>query len=159
MIVRYKATAFLLLLLLAGCNKSKPEAAHTATLTETPKTEADKNTFCFREVSGQDTTTVSLTLEGNQVSGQMRWNPYQKDGANGKLTGTRKAKGELDLLYDYTIEGNRQTETKIMKIETGTLLIKTGELTDPKNDGNLVYKDVAKAVFSEVLKPVPCPLP
>jgi hypothetical protein len=72
------------------------------------------------------------------------------------LQGFKNAAGELDLIYDYMIEGSQQTETKIMKIEDGKLLIKIGELLDPKYDGNLVYKDVSQATFSEVLEATSC---
>jgi hypothetical protein len=72
------------------------------------------------------------------------------------LQGCRNAVGELDLMYDYMIEGSQQTETKIMKIEDGKLLVKVGELQDPKNDGNLVYKDVSQAKYSEVLESISC---
>ena len=86
----------------------------------------------------------------------MAWQPYQKDGAVGTLTGAKNANGEFELLYDYMIEGSKQTETKVMKIENGQLLIKTGELEDPKNDGNLRYKDVSKATYTETLPTVAC---
>ena len=62
----------------------------------------------------------------------------------------------MELVYDYTIEGSRQTETKIMKIEGDKLLIKQGELIDPKNDGHLVFKDVSKAVYKTVLTKTKC---
>lgn len=82
--------------------------------------------------------------------------PWEKDGAIGTLTGKINANNEMELLYDYMIEGSKQTETKIMKIENGTLLIKHGELTDPKNDGNLIYKDASKTQYNETLEPVEC---
>jgi hypothetical protein len=50
------------------------------------------------------------------------------------------------------IEGAHQTEEKIMKIEDGKLLIKHGELLDPKYDGHLVYKEKTSAVYSETLE-------
>ena len=104
----------------------------------------------------RDTTTVTLEVVGDKVTGNMHWNPYQKDGAIGTLTGTKNAAGEFELMYNYMIEGSNQSETKIMKIENGQLLIKKGELEDPKNDGNMRYKDVSKATYKEILKKVDC---
>jgi hypothetical protein len=54
------------------------------------------------------------------------------------------------------IEGNQQSETKVMKIENSELLIKKGSLDDPKSDGHLTYKDVAKATFSEKMTKSKC---
>ena len=54
------------------------------------------------------------------------------------------------------IEGNQQTETKVMKIEGDSLHIKHGELLDVNNDGNLVYKDINAATYTETLDKIPC---
>ena len=49
---------------------------------------------------------------GNNITGLMNWVPYQKDSARGTLKGTKNAAGEFDLMYQYMIEGNQQTEKK-----------------------------------------------
>lgn len=112
--------------------------------------------FCFLYAENRDTTYVSLMIDGTKVSGEMTWQPYEKDGARGTLNGTKLDSGELELMYTYMIEGNNQTETKVMKIDGDRLLIKVGELLDPKNDGNLVYKDVNQASYTEILQKVAC---
>ncbi len=116
-----------------------------------------KENVCFLKALKKDSTFVNLTIEGNNVSGNMRWHPWQKDGAIGTLTGTKGANGEMQLLYDYMIEGSKQTETKIMKIENDQLKIKTGELIDPTNNGHLIFKDSSKLKYTEVLQKVVCP--
>ncbi len=90
------------------------------------------------------------------VTGSMHRQPWEKDQAKGELTGSKEADGELNLVYDYMIEGMKQTETVVMKIEGGNLLIKQGEMVDLKNDGNLMYQDVAAATYSQSLPSVPC---
>ena len=100
-------------------------------------------TYCFQSVLNKDTTRVNVVINGSAISGSMLWRPFEKDGAMGTLSGTTNAAGEFDLLYNYMIEGQRQTETKIMKIEGGELWIKTGALEDPKNDGNLRFADAS----------------
>ena len=120
------------------------------------KNSLQDGTFCFSKFYNKDVTDVQLTILGSAVTGKMDWVPYQKDSARGTLKGNKNAAGEMDLMYDYMIEGNQQTETKVMKIEDGKLLIKVGELLDPKNDGNLVFKDVNQAKYSEVLEKVDC---
>jgi hypothetical protein len=123
--------------------------ADTATV-QAPDANAPQ-TMCFRKTFNQDTTTVKLTLKGDTVEGTMVWQPWQKDGGRGTLKGLRDANGEMNLMYDYMIEGVKQTETKIMKLDGDKLLVKVGELQDLKNDGNLTFKDVTKAVYKDTL--------
>ena len=119
-------------------------------------TVVDNGPLCFLYAENKDTTYVSLMIDGTKVSGEMTWQPYEKDGAIGTLSGTKLDSGELELMYAYMIEGSNQTETKVMKIEGDRLLIKVGELLDPNNDGNLVYKDVSQASYTEILQKVAC---
>lgn len=148
-------------LLFVACKNSTEEkmindSSEIADTKSTNGSTTTDGTFCFMSAVNKDTTTVQFVIEGDKVSGNMRWNPYQKDGAKGTLSGSKKSNDELELVYDYMIEGNHQTETKIMKIEKGELWIKKGELEDPKNDGHLRYKDVSKAIFTEKLSAVDC---
>ena len=153
-----------LLVSLNACNKTLKTETTTTTVdtiavskmaTEVSPS-GTEGTFCFLKAENKDSTKVTLTIAGNDVKGKMVWNPYQKDGARGTLTGTKNASGEFELMYNYMIEGNNQSETKVMKIENGELLIKEGLLEDLKNDGNLRFKDVSKAVYSEKLSKVVC---
>jgi hypothetical protein len=108
--------------------------------------------LCFSRIENKDVTTATITVNGDKVTGTMDWFPYGVDGAHGTLSGTLE-NGEMNLSYDYTIEGAHQTEEKIMKIENGNLLIKHGQLEDPKYNGHLIYKDKASAVYKETLEP------
>lgn len=142
-----------------SCNKEHKADGTTETKNEQPEQVSAtplKGDYCFLRAENKDSTFVHLTVSGNNVKGEMTWQPWEKDGATGTLSGKLISDHEMELLYDYTIEGSKQTETKIMKIENGKLYGKTGELTDPENDGHLVYKDASKAVYSEVLDPAPC---
>lgn len=147
------------LFLLTACGKTDAPEANIHEPSGVPATipiDIKDGTYCFNKLFNQDVTDVQLSISGSAVTGKMDWVPYEKDSARGTLQGFKNAMGELDLIYDYMIEGSQQTETKIMKIEDGKLLIKVGELLDPKNDGNLVYKDVSQAKYSEVLEAAGC---
>lgn len=139
-----------------ACNSgSEAPKVETTVVADTATVQApDANapqTMCFRKTFNQDTTTVKLTLKGDTVEGTMVWQPWQKDGGRGTLKGMRDANGEMNLLFDYMIEGVKQTETKIMKLDGDKLLVKVGELQDLKNDGNLTFNDVTKAVYKDTL--------
>ncbi len=150
------------LLLLTSCNQTDAPEANIHVPSGLP-VKADNavaymqdGTYCFGKLFNQDVTDVQLVISGNIVTGKMDWVPYEKDSARGTLRGYKNEAGELDLLFNYMIEGNQQTETKIMKIDNDKLLIKHGELLDAKNDGNLVYKDISQAEFTETLEKVDC---
>ena len=157
--MRHLYLAIFCLFLLTACNKTDAPEANIHAFSGVPVAMADNikdGTYCFSKHFNQDVTDVQLTISGKVVTGKMDWVPYEKDSARGTLQGSKNAAGELDLIYDYMIEGSQQTETKIMKIEDDKLLVKVGELLDPKNDGNLVYKDVSQAKYSEVLEATSC---
>ncbi len=139
-------------------NKTTTKRQETTTLVQEAKAEEQFiRVYCFLKAENRDTTIVRLNfLADNDVRGEMIWQPWQKDGATGYLKGSLNANREMELKYDYTIEGNRQTETKIMKIEGDKLRIKQEELIDPKNDRNLVFKDASKAIYKETLTQSKC---
>ncbi len=132
-------------------NNQQPEQV---VVTQETKSETipQNQELCFSKNLNKDITTVTLKINGDKITGKMDWVPFEKDSARGTLSGTLE-NGEMNLLYDYTIEGAHQTEEKIMKIENGNLLIKHGQLEDPKYNGHLVYKDKTTAVYSEMLEP------
>ena len=137
--------------------QTAPATAEAAGAAAAPTPAAAADKMCFLEAVNKDTTTVTLQITGDSVRGEMRWNPYQKDGARGTLRGRKTAAGELEVLYRYTIEGNAQTETKIMKLDAaGNLLVKKGELLDPQNDGHLVFKNAAQATYGRALPRTAC---
>ncbi len=154
--IKLMSLAVAMVVLLSDCNNAASASKSTAAAPTPAKPASADGNFCFFEAQNRDTTKVNLTIAGDKITGEMVWNPYQKDGAVGMLSGTKNASGEFDLVYEYTIEGNRQSETKIMKIENDQLLIKKGELADLKNDGTMTYKDATKAVFSQKLMAMDC---
>jgi len=151
-------TIYFLIFTIVSCqNQSKKENTSVdQSQTSQDSLSLNSGQFCFLHAENKDTTFISLTIDGIKVSGTMTWQPYEKDGAVGELSGIKTMTGELELVYAYVIEGSSQTETKVMKIEGDRLFVKVGELLDPANDGNLTYKDVSKATYSEILELVAC---
>lgn len=157
-IVIFLAITLLLIVVLFFVKNNKPIAEAPVVNNQTTVSESSSElpqqnqSLCFSKDFHKDITTVTLTLSGDTVTGTMDWVPFEKDSARGTLSGTIE-NGEMHLLYDYMIEGAHQTEEKIMKIQDRKLLIKHGELLDPKYNGNLIYKDVSSAVYNETLEP------
>lgn len=114
---------------------------------------SEVNDFCFFKDENRDITKITLRIDDKKVTGTMDWVPYEKDSGRGTLSGTLLPDGQMDLMFDYMIEGSHQTETKLMKISDDKLYIKHGELEDKKYNGNLTYKDREKAVYNEIIEP------
>ena len=159
-LILYPITICAILLTFSCNNNSKTATEKQAPETQETKPKAEAEfigVYCFLKAENKDTTIVRLNfLSDTDIRGEMIWKPWQKDGATGFLKGKLNANKEMELMYDYTIEGNQQTETKIMKIEGEKLSIKQGELIDPKNEGNLVFKDSSKATYKTVLLKSKC---
>lgn len=155
---------FLLTSFILSCNSStKTPKGHLMqntpedTLLSNKSQDIISGDYCFLKVENRDSTFISLRiLSEDDIRGEMIWQPWQSGGAVGSLTGKMNENGEMELLYDYTIEGSQQTELKIMKIENKKLLIKIGELVDVHEDGHLTYKNENEAEFTEILESTPC---
>ncbi len=134
-------------------NSTTAAAETTTTVTTPPPAPTTSTTTCYEKSEGKDLTAVELTVTNDGVSGYYAWEPHEKDGAHGFFTGTKT--GDLiTAIYTYMIEGSIQSEEVMFKMENGKLLKARAELTDPKNDGNLVIKDKSKVKWVEILTPV-----
>ncbi len=118
---------------------------------------AEPETLFFAEENSKEYTRISLTIEGDKVTGTQNWLPKAPDGhgAHGTISGT--VSGDvLRVLYEYTIEGSDQTEEEVLKLDGDKLYIGEGQLlADPKNDAHLKLEDPSKVVFKKGLRKIP----
>jgi hypothetical protein len=167
--------AFAITLVLAACNRTPadkkaetsvaapaptPAAAAQATpaATDTSHTKSwgmasIDGTTCYAIFDKKDVTAVQLIIKGDKVTGYMDWAPFEKDGGHGILTGTRSG-NDITADFLYFIEGSKNTEEVLFKIDGKTLLQAQSELVEKK--GKLVIKDKAKAKFSKSFATVDC---
>jgi hypothetical protein len=111
------------------------------------------NSYCYLEALNKDSTIVTFTITDDVVEGEMKWLPYEKDGAIGTIKG-KKVGDEIKVDFDYVIEGSQQVEEKIFVMKGDELLEKSGEL-EGKN-GKLVMKNPEKATIAATLKRINC---
>ena len=150
---------FAIALAFASCDQSGSKTGATATTapapTVAPAPAAKPDTLCFEQhPAGKDLNTVSLYIKGDGVSGIMQFIPWEKDGAEGTLTGVKKG-DIITALYSYVIEGSDQKEEVVFKLGDKTLTQKSGPMMVTK-DGVEVLKDPNTAVFKEVFQQVSC---
>lgn len=137
----------------SGDSKTTDSTIASADSVATATTGTETGAYCFMEAIGKDTTIVTFSILDGKIEGEMRWLPYEKDGAIGTIKGT--ISGEtITVDYDYMIEGSQQVEEKIFVLQGDKLLEKSGELED--KNGKLVMKDPSKATIGATLTKVNC---
>ena len=159
--LKINVAAMALAVVLFSCGKSSNEGSETkadSVKVDVAQAVAEE-TQCFLLTEGdknQDSTKISLTFKGNEVSGTMDWLPNEKDGAYGSIVATKEG-NIIKGTYAYTIEGSEQSEEVEFKIENGKLWKKTGELVEKApNSADLVFKDASKAKFDQEFQAVKC---
>lgn len=143
------------LLLIACKQKPASNASETENANMPTMSEVSDGSYCYLKTEGRDTTSIQLNINENDVTGEMNWRPYEKDGGYGTLQGTRTG-DEIKAIWSYMIEGSNQTEEVYFKMHGDHLMRKVGELEDPNFDGNLKLKDPDAATYSEMYMKVDC---
>lgn len=145
---------------LISCNdKQQNNYADTAVSSDTTKIispDTDKKSSpdvsgCYMKIIGRDTAIIMLEQNGNELSGKMVYDNYEKDGSSGTVKG--KQEGEiLKLWYDFNSEGMHSVMEVYFKKANGRLLRGVGDM-DVKTDSTyfisgINYSD--KEAFNKV---------
>lgn len=137
-----------------GLNKTEnsvPSNSAQVASTDTGQQPTNDETACYMKVTGRDTAIVMLDQKGNDLSGQMLYDNFEKDGSSGIIKG--KKNGDiLKLLYDFNSEGTHSVMEVYFKEVAGGLLRGVGDM-DVKGDtayfrSGINYSD--KEAFSKV---------
>lgn len=148
-------------LLFTACNTA-PAEKKAETPVATPAAEPVKpavtaavatETTCYAFYFKKDVTAVQLTTEGDKVTGYMEWSPFEKDGGRGTLVGT-KSGNMVTADFIFMIEGSKNIEQVVFKLDGDKLLKAEGELVD--KGGKLVLKNAAKATYPDIFNKVDC---
>lgn len=155
--------AVLLAGIFAACNnttqQSNEEVTETNKSSSTPKTTelvndqkpGDDLQGCYMKVTGRDTAIVMIDQAGNEISGKMLYDNYEKDGSHGTVKG--KQEGDvLKLFYDFNSEGMHSVMEVYFKKVPGGILRGVGDM-DVKADttyftSGVNYSD--KEAFSKI---------
>lgn len=153
------ATLALPLSLLYACSgeNNKKQSSDTDTMSKKePATDATFNsTLCFEHYAGttnQDTTILHLEISDNNVKGDLKWIPFEKDSRRGSIRGTR----EGDIIkgtWTYMQEGQQDSlpvEFKLLKNK----ILQKAYVTDPET-GSESLADTSG--FTIEFKEVACP--
>ncbi|WP_354432316.1 MULTISPECIES: hypothetical protein [unclassified Mucilaginibacter] len=114
-----KSAILIFAMAFAACSGSGNKSADTTMTASSEDTSnaAKLNTpsqnmeYCFTRTDGtsaQDTTAIHLVINGNKVSGDMRWIPKEKDSRKGTLLGTIKG-NTINAVWSFMQEGMQDT--------------------------------------------------
>ncbi len=118
----------------------------------------EPQTLFFAHENAKEYTRISLTIEGDKVSGTQNWLPKAPDGhgAHGTISGKIAEGGIMRVLFEYTIESSEQAEEEVLKLDGDKLFIGEGQLkVDPKNESRLNLEAPSKVVFKKGLTKIP----
>lgn len=148
------------LVLLLACNDNNPlnNAATTNKSADvapasTPIAQESSNdgSGCYMKITGRDTAILKIEQKGNELSGKMMYDNFEKDGSIGTVKG-KKDGDILKLYYDFNSEGTRSVMEVYFKEVPGGLLRGIGDM-DVKGDtayfrSGINYSD--KEAFSKI---------
>lgn len=123
--------------------------------TRSPNQTTTPDTLCFQQITGRDTTSLNLVLTDSLVTGFLALRPYEKDQAQGTLTGTRS--GET-LIADWERSGEGVTQTHALSLTISGDTVRWREGERVEQDGKWVLK-TPDAGFEYVLPKTDCARP
>lgn len=91
---------------------------------------ADTTNRYFKLDSKEEIVTFALWVDSGAVGGSEFSGVPEKDSAYGSITGNVREDGLLHVTFNYTIEGNRQSEEQLLKIDGNKLIVGEGELEE-----------------------------
>ena len=140
----HKLYIVLIAAFMMGC-ESKTGKTYTgdSTLTSTNTTKPDKPvdaivhdiSGCYMQVLKRDTFAVILKKNGNDITGRLSFDNYEKDGSTGTVKGKMEG-GILKLIYSFASEGTNSIMEVYFKYQDSTLIRGIGEMT---TNGNSAY--------------------
>lgn len=140
---------------LSGCGDRSGQTKTGATATESGSAVAAQTVnVCYRQITGRDTTTARLVIDGSAVTGELAVLPAEKDRAEGSFKGTL-TNDRVVADWQRSGEGVTQVHEVNFSIVGDSLLWREGERTEKGGkwvlvnpDGGFQYK-LAKVACTE----------
>lgn len=93
---------------------------------------------CYQYVLSLDTISMQIHINGNQFTGKMDYQFFEKDQSHGTISG--KIEGDKIIGdYKFSSEGLESVSQIIFKKQENDLMVGFGEMEE--KDGRFIYKD------------------
>ncbi|MET0635996.1 MAG: hypothetical protein ABWZ25_08195 [Chitinophagaceae bacterium] len=103
-------------------------------------------TGCYAYVGGRDTVLLQVEKNGDNITGSLSYNYFEKDRNDGSIQGSISG-DRISGFYLFKSEGVMSVRQEIWKISNGQLIPGSGEMIQ-RND-SLFFKDPAAVGFDE----------
>jgi hypothetical protein len=117
----------------------------TFTATNPKKNSSD----CYVYIKNKDTASLQINIDGEELTGELNYNMFEKDSNKGKIAG--EMKGDTIIAeYTFDSEGMRSVrEVVFVKKDDGNIYEGTGEVVE--KGGKMVFKDRSILKFSPTM--------
>lgn len=149
-------TLALIAMISASCtNENKSTVANDTTeiiahdTTFTSSTPETNSTDCYQYIKNKDTASLKINIEGEELTGNLNYNLFEKDRNSGTIAG--EMKGDTIIAeYTFDSEGMRSVrEVVFVKRIDGNIYEGTGEVME--KGGKMVFKDRSALKFSPAM--------
>ena len=146
---------------IAACNNDatkntvSTDSVTTDTMLTRPGAAAPEAGGCYVFQSGRDTVSVQLEQQGENLTGPLSYNYFEKDRNDGTFQGTLS--GDLITgFYLFRSEGIMSVRQEIWKLHDGRLLPAVGEMINRQD--SMLFRDPSALKFdsTRALKKQPC---
>ena len=123
---------------------------------ETPSTPATRDlTGCYMRVMARDTFVAKLQQQGNEITGKLSFDNYQKDGSTGQVRG-RLENGLIKLVYSFQSEGTNSVMDVYFKPVNNELVRGIGEMETRGDTAYFKNPDAVSFPEKDKITRVPC---
>lgn len=109
---------------------------------------------CYMLVLQRDTFAAILQQQGNDLTGRMSFDNYEKDGSTGTVKGSLQG-DKLKLVYSFASEGKNSVMELYFKYKDDTIIRGIGEM-NTKGDSAYFMNPALIKYEGSVLKKIPC---
>jgi hypothetical protein len=150
--------AVLLFTFLFACNDSGNDES-TTVATDSPKQNPPAEPApvydCYRSVLQRDTMVACLQVKGNEITGRLTFDNFEKDGSSGDVHGSLY-KDTIKLWYDFNSEGMKSV-MEVYFLQDGPKLFRG--IGDVATKGDTAYfpnKDAIRYVTNHAFEKLEC---
>lgn len=121
-------------------------AVDTTFTATTPK---ESSSDCYIYTKNRDTASLKLNIKGEELTGELNYNLFEKDRNTGKIAG--EMKGDTIIAeYIFDSEGMRSVrEVVFVRKDDGNIYEGTGEVIE--KNGKMVFKNRSALKFSPTM--------
>lgn len=145
----------LFIITLVSCTSENKSTAGDSTevialdTTFTATTPKKSSSDCYIYIKNRDTASLKLNITGEELTGELSYNLFEKDSNTGKIAG--EMKGDTIIAeYTFDSEGLRSVrEVIFVKKDDGNIYEGTGDVIE--KDGKMVFKNRSALKFSPTM--------